>query len=658
MRNQCDRQLPSCAQCVSAKANCTGISANARSDVPRSIVQRLESEIARLETELLQDGQLEVVHASDILLQMPSSLRPGGAAVDRTARAQTKATGGVGSVWNHADRDLRTSIMSSGSLQAIVSATLPYGSGATDLLSRVRMGMTPSSAKVGEKSSRTTSINPKANKGSILLEPTILRSIPGDIVQRLMRKYLNTIHRDNPFLVTSVVVEQFNNVAEVLGSQAHTQASSDGPPLPVMASHDFLVVYLVLAISVTLGSANDGHEERCMALSMSLFEEGIQHLYSLPSFPSDIAWLQTILLVLLYATVCSRSANVWVLSGAAMRSCLELGLHREPPDSMALDIEAVELRRRVFWAAYCMDRSICSALQLPLSTPDEAINTELPSQAQDPFQGSIVYQKLLSEILHVHFHGEPIPAGLTWEDWLTRMEERLRSWRKPHSQASSSHHENAEFKMARGMMMLHRPSPRVPLPSSRSLLLAFEAAAKSERIHREHIQTGFFRRPWLSAHHTLEAATVVLFCLRHGYDAVTERFSAAQVFDMAKLFTSNFLAIAAHGWPEVSVYAGIYERLLGPLLERVFLRSSALGEQFGAAQDAELMRLLYPGPAHLDNLRFGLRRELEEFSPFDFNMFMGDDEVWTAGLDLAEQVPEVERRWDMGLPVDVDFGIS
>ncbi|KUI65953.1 Protein STB5 [Cytospora mali] len=656
--SECDRQLPSCSQCLSAKANCTGISANAESDVPRSIVQHLESEIARLETELLQDGQLEVVHASDILLQMPFSLRPGADAAERTtACAQSKATEGVNSAGQLADKDLRTSIMSSGSLQAIVSATLPYDSGATDLLSRVRMGMTPSSAKVGENSSRITAINPKANKGSILLDPTILRSIPGDIVQRLMRKYLNTIHRDNPFLVTSEVVDQFNNVAEVFGWQSQTQAPSDGP-LSVIASHDFLVVYLVLAISVTLGSANDGHEERCMALSMSLFEEGIQHLYSLPSFPSDIAWLQTILLVLLYATVCPRSANVWVLSGAAMRSCLELGLHREPPDSMALDTEATELRRRVFWAAYCMDRSICSALQLPLSTPDEAINTELPSPTQEPFQGSIVYQKLLSEILHVHFQGEPIPAGLAWEDWLASMEERLRSWKKLHNQASS-HYENADFKMARGMMMLHRPSPRVPSPSSRSLLLAFEAAATAERIHREHIQAGFFRRPWLSAHHTLEAATVVLFCLRHGYDAVTERFSAAQVFNMTKLFTSNFLAIAAHGWPEVSVYAGIYERLLGPLLERVFLRNSVLGEQFGPAQDAELMRLLYPGPAHLDNLRFGLRQQQEEFSPFDFSLFMGHDEVWTSGLDLGDQAPEEgEQQWDMGLPVDVVFGVS
>ncbi|KAI1372069.1 fungal-specific transcription factor domain-containing protein [Hypoxylon crocopeplum] len=658
---KCDRQLPSCSQCISAKTSCTGIAAkaNTATDVPRSIVQHLESEIARLETELLQDGQLEVVHASDILQGMLSTSRPSVDAAGRNLDGPEENGYDGKLATKSASHELQASIVSSRSLQAIVSATLPYGSGAADLLSRVRMGITPSSAKVGERGSRSTATNPNASKGSILLHATILRSMPWDIVQRLMRKYLNTIHLDNPFLVAATVTQQFQNVADALRLQGPAQTTGEGS-LPVIASHDFLVVYLVLALSVTLGSANDGYDERCMSLSVSLFEEGIQHLYGLQSFPSDIAWLQTILLVLLYATVFPRSANVWVLSGAAMRSCLELGLHREPRESVGIDSEPLDLRRRVFWAAYCMDRSICSALQRPLSTPDAAINTKFPSPMQDTFLGSITYHKLLSEMLHVHFHREPIPPEMTLDEWLARMEERLRSWSKFHSEASS-HHESPEFTMARGLMILHRPSPRVPFPSDHSLLVAFEAASTAERIHREHIRAGFFRRPWLSAHYTLEAATVVLFCLRHGYSAITERFTTAQIFDMTKLLTSNFLAIAAQGWPEVGVYAGVYERLLGPLLERVFLRSPTLSDRFGPAQDAELMRLLYPGPAHLENLRFGLRQQQEELSPFDFNLFMMDDEMWDAGLNLGvdgHDGGEGEHRWDVNLPADIEFDVA
>ncbi|CAK7233147.1 hypothetical protein SBRCBS47491_008510 [Sporothrix bragantina] len=532
---------------------------------------------------------------------------------------------------------------------------------AADLLSRVRMGLTPSMAKVREREGgRTTTVRTARPRPTTdRLQAPILRSMPWDIVLRLMRKYLNTIYSDNPFLVVPTVLQQFDNVKAILRETAQPppapspDTATNNPPLSVPPSHDFLVVYLILAISVTLGSANDGHEDRCAALSVSLFEEGIRHLYGLTTFPSEMAWLQTVLQVLLYATVFPRAANVWVLSGVAMRSCLELGLHREQPHCTTTgdndNGETAALRRRVFWSAYCLDRQICSALQRPLSTPDAAIDTCLPLPTNpsappqnDPFFAYITYNRLYSEILHIHFQREPLPAPLTtWDDWITNMEVRLQQWHaasaEAHTPYSNTQH---DFQIARGLMELHRPSPRVPLPAPASLLRAFEAATASERIHSGHLREGMFRRPWLSAHFTLEAATVVLFCLRHGYHAIAERFSAAQIFEKAKLITSNLLAIAARSWPEVGIYAGVYERLLGPLLERVFARGADLDmTRFGPAEDAELMRLLYPGPAHLDILRFGLRQKQPqpspqvELSPFDFNLFMLDDnEMWQAGL--------------------------
>lgn len=665
-------------------------------------MQHLELEIARLETELSQRTamDLDMFHASDILLRMPegSALVPDeerqivreepiddGAIVFEAVPANVDVSSQASqSLSQQQDRnpDVRAAILSGKPLQAIVSATLPNDSGAKDLLSRVRMGMTPSAAQLSDGGrapvAAISSTSARANKGiarNMLLGAHNLRSIPTDIIQRLMKKYLSTIQRDSPFLVAAVVTQQFQRVLEVLEWQSHAQQQQqeqqtgeleqeeNAELMSVMASHDFLVVYLVLAISVTLGSANNGHEERYMALSTALFEEGIQHLYSLKSFPSEIAWLQIILLVLLYATVFPRSANVWVLSGAAMRACLELGLHREPPEESlkSMDTETLDLRRRVFWAAYCMDRSICSALQRPLSTPDTAINTKFPAVAgdDDTFLGSIEYHKLLSEMLHVHFQREPLPENGSWEEWVAGMENRLRAWHRHYGgtcdsastyRALSHHHEMIEFNMARGLMILHRPSPRAPAPTSRSLLIAFESASAAARMHSEHVRSGFFRRPWLSAHHALEAATVVLFCLRHGSTAIAESFNASQVFEMTKLFTSNLLSIAAQGWPEVSVYASVYERLLAPLLERVILRRPDLSESFGPAQDAELVKLLYPGPAHIEKLRFGWRQQAEELSPFDFNLFMLDDyETWgevgeDGNFDISALQPGPEDR--------------
>jgi hypothetical protein len=184
-------------------------------------------------------------------------------------------------------------------------------------------------------------------------------------------------------------------------------------------------------------------------------------------------------------------------------------------------------------------------------------------------------------------------------------------------------------------------------------MVAFEAACSSAKFLREHISSGFYRRSWLIAHHVLENSMVVLFCLRHGFDTISARFNAQQIFEMTKVFTINFLALAAQGWNEVSNYAGVYERLLGPLLESVFSNRPPSLSSFGPAQDAELTRLLYPGPAQLDKLRFGSRSGLDDDGTFggeaafdmgtmnwdDFSMSDGRSasaEGFVAGWDLFD----------------------
>ena len=121
---------------------------------------------------------------------------------------------------------------------------------------------------------------------------------------------------------------------------------------------------------------------------------------------------------------------------------------------------------------------------------------------------------------------------------------------------------------------------------------------------------------------------IVLFCLRHGSAPISTKFDPSTVFEMTKLFTANFLSIAAQGWTEVSNYAGIYERLLGPLLERLFGDNKKSPEVFfGPAQDAELMRLLYPGPAHLEKLRFGSSFARKDWETFDPNLFNWEEDL-------------------------------
>lgn len=671
---KCDRAIP-CGQCTAAKSDCTGFSSKDQDpNIPRSIVQHLEAEIAKVEGELARNGHLEELNASDILAGMPTN---DGMPIDDpvlpmldmpmdlpTTKAEEtpKLSLDTGNLTPPAvARDnIRDEVMTCGELQAMIFAILPTGPGITDLISRVRMSLTPSTAIASgsPREARRKSISRASHEVSC----TMLKSIPTPILRSLIKKYMTRVYPIYPVLYAPSLWQQLEKVVKTM--QELPEKHRSVPP-----SFDFLIVYLMLSTSATLGSARTGHEAKHMVFSGSLFEEGIQHLSDKAKIPSDLAGIQVTLMVLQYASINPRLANVWMLTGAAMRACLELGLHREPPEALSFDQLTLDLRRRLFWCAYNFDRAICSALQRPLSIPDQSIDAHFPSVLDDRHihptgidaTGAetkthnlrwIHFRRLQSAMTEVHFQGKPLEHGQSWEDWLVSMERRLQTWYEDYNDG----HELTEFTLAHGLTNLHRPSPRVPLPGPRSLMVAFEAACSSAKSLRDHILTGFYRRSWLIAHHVLENSMVVLFCLRHGFDSISGRFNAQQIFEMTKVFTANFLALAAQGWNEVSNYAGVYERLLGPLLESVFSNRPPSLSSFGPAQDAELTRMLYPGPAQLDKLRFGSRSGYEGDGLPSFDVGTLNWEEFSVSDTRSTSAEGFVAGWDLFDPNAVSAG--
>ncbi|KIW00314.1 uncharacterized protein PV09_08201 [Verruconis gallopava] len=629
---KCDRVMPSCSQCIASKTSCTGFDGtNDSKGIPRSIVRHLEYEIAKLET-ALGTSDVDVVRGADILLQI---YHPVASPIDtvtdssrlKTSPNQTLVDGSHDDQATLEEEHLLNTIKASRGLQSMVLASLPREYGMT---SKIRTGLTPSSTKSAPNITsdatdiQRSSVSPKPAVLNSQLEARLLTSLPIEIIQALVKKYVKTIVPQFPFMLGSEVNAHLDKVLAALHAfQAASPLSSTGErkALSVEPNADFLVIYLVLAISITIGSAKGGHEVRCMSFSTSLFEEGIQHFTGQAESSSDLAALQINLLILLYATINPRAGNVWILSGIAMRTCSELGLHRNG-DYTGIESSKIDLRRRIFWSAYCLDRSICAALQRPLSLPGTTIDVKLPSPHAElpgriPFMGTIDYHRMQSEIMLTHFTNQPMACG-SFEEFQAIMEKRLREWYET-SQSETPILELCDFHLARGLAILHRPSPRNVMPSQRSLLIAFEAACSAARCQSDHLQNGVFRRHWLSAHFTLEMAILSCFCLRYACRAICEKFDPGQVFEMTKLATSNFLHISSRGWPEVSKYAGIYERLLGPLLQAVFSPDKNPEHFFLPSHDAELKALLYPRPLELEKHCHGSTRT-EDVSEFDFNI--------------------------------------
>jgi hypothetical protein len=69
----------------------------------------------------------------------------------------------------------------------------------------------------------------------------------------------------------------------------------------------------------------------------------------------------------------------WIYSGMGFRMCLELGLNMDTPHSRGdFSIEGIELRRRVFWVCYCLDKLQSAEWERLWSLPSSLAKTALP----------------------------------------------------------------------------------------------------------------------------------------------------------------------------------------------------------------------------------------------------------------------------------------
>lgn len=67
---------------------------------------------------------------------------------------------------------------------------------------------------------------------------------------------------------------------------------------------------------------------------------------------------QQMLLLVQYSTRDPRHFDSWYLAGAAARMTVDLGLHQDPPKSAKIKDSVVDLRRRIFYSVYLLDRLV------------------------------------------------------------------------------------------------------------------------------------------------------------------------------------------------------------------------------------------------------------------------------------------------------------
>lgn len=164
--------------------------------------------------------------------------------------------------------------------------------------------------------------------------------------------------------------------------------------------------------------------------------------------------LSGMLLLAIYSIMRPNAPGVWYLMGPALRLAVDLGLHAEKLNRHC-DPFTKELRRRLFWCTYALDRQICVYFGRPFGIPDENITARFPSALDDALiaatrnkvtdyssmKSTIVSHKVVSlalfqmrrieaSIVQVLYAPscDPPPPFSNLEEWRAAMESELDNW--------------------------------------------------------------------------------------------------------------------------------------------------------------------------------------------------------------------------------------
>lgn len=109
------------------------------------------------------------------------------------------------------------------------------------------------------------------------------------------------------------------------------------------------------------------------------YQQALSSTQRLITASPSIESLQAALAVQLFLVSMLRHNAASRLGGLIIRTVFQMGLHRCPVRFPTFSKTECEMRQRIFWSTYCLDRYICQSLGTPISLRDDDIDVCLPN---------------------------------------------------------------------------------------------------------------------------------------------------------------------------------------------------------------------------------------------------------------------------------------
>ncbi|KAH6972816.1 fungal-specific transcription factor domain-containing protein [Ilyonectria sp. MPI-CAGE-AT-0026] len=400
-KQKCDDQLPSCSNCLLARARCDkSIVANETFSV--AYTKALEDRVASLEIQLAQSAsnshsrqlgesaqsqQHERLHQPTPsvgvgMMNTPSPATTGdirrpdalSEVVDMISMGNFEAPAYVGpSAGLSLALNLGEMVQATVWKEAIPSMTQDPNSSPIGDGNELKRGPEDhvSTPGAGHKSHL---YGPNVTARAMTMEEIMkygAKEPPDESLgSRILNAYLLRLHPRYPFLDPAEVWELHRDRADLTSFATAAQILS--------RRFKIFKLYMVYAIGSTLLQLTDN----VTVSPESFYMTALQHI-AVAKEGRTVHNVEAMTLLVIYHLRSASGHGLWYMIGLAMRTCIDLGMHRKGYEQGQLP-SIVHKRRRLFWTVYSLERTIAISLGRPLSIAERDIDVELPeAMAED-----------------------------------------------------------------------------------------------------------------------------------------------------------------------------------------------------------------------------------------------------------------------------------
>jgi hypothetical protein len=181
--------------------------------------------------------------------------------------------------------------------------------------------------------------------------------------------YFANWHKLYPFLYAPTVL-------------GYLEQFSEEPCPGPSASQDFHLVILRSIMSISLADQRQAGQSSKLQYPANIvhasYDAAVDSLQHVLTKPTSILGLQAAISVQLFLVSMLRLNAASRLGGLINRMALQLGLHRCAARYTSFSTAEKELRQRIFWSLYTIDRFICQSMGLPLGINDDDVDVCFP----------------------------------------------------------------------------------------------------------------------------------------------------------------------------------------------------------------------------------------------------------------------------------------